>query len=183
MMLSNYDKVIEEFIQYCRNIGVHLNSEAFEFIPAIGVVCTYPNILSRLVPDLKEDKEGLFCWDDLSTTFNINSSNVGYFYAQNFMALASPVFRRGMHAVNNWAPKFIDEFWRLNLEGMDAYLSLDKNRVRVNVDNSCYMEADTWFGAPFNEEISQIADGVSHLRPPTDLDDHILYYLFNDSYA
>ena len=99
------------------------------------------------------------------------------------MAMASPVFRRGMHGVNNWAPRFVDEFWSLNLEGIDAYLSLDQNRVRVNVDNSSYMEEDTWFGAPFNEEISEIADGVSHLRPPFDLDDQYLDFLFNDAYA
>ncbi|MCA1804676.1 MAG: hypothetical protein LC646_04895, partial [Xanthomonadaceae bacterium] len=183
IMLSKYSVVIENFIQYCRDIGVYLGSEAFVFIPTIGVVCEYPNILSRLASDLKEDKEGLYCWDALSTSFKVNKFNSGYFFAQNFMAMASPVFRRGMHGVNNWAPRFIDEFWSLNLKGIDAYLSLDQNRVRVNVDNSCYMEADTWFGARFNEDISQIADGVSHLRPPLDLDDHFLDFLFNDAYA
>ncbi len=183
MMLSRYNKVIEEFTQHCRTIGVYIDSEAFVFIPTIGVVCECQNILSRLAPDLKEDKEGLYGWDALSNTFNINNFNSGYFYAHNFMAMASPVFRRGMHSINNWAPRFIDEFWCLNLEGIDAYLSLDQNRVRINVDNSSYIEEDTWFGAPFNEEISEIADGVSHLRPPSDLDDHYLDFLFNDAYA
>lgn len=183
MMLSKHDKVIKEFIQHCRSIGINLDSNAFAFIPAIGVVCEYPNILAKLVPDLKKDKEGLFEWEYLTSVFTVNQLNSGYFYAQNFMAMASPVFRGGTHGVNNWAPRFIDKFWQLEFEKTDAYLSLDKNRVRVNVDNSCYMEADTWFGAPFNENISEIADGVSHLRPPSDLDEHYLDFLFNDAYA
>ncbi|MDD2738833.1 MAG: hypothetical protein PHR94_07845 [Methylomonas lenta] len=183
MMLSKYENVIEEFVQYCRSIDVYLDSAAFSFTPAIGVFCEYPNILSKLVPSLQKDKEELYSWSELSTTFKINGFNSGYFYATNFMAMASPVFRRGMHGINNWAPRFVDEFWSLDMKGIDAYLSLDQNRVRVNVDDSCYMEADTWFGAPFNEDISEIADGVSHLRPPSDLDERYLDFLFNDAYA
>lgn len=183
MMLSKYEKVINDFVQHCKSINVVLDSESFSFTPTIGVVCEHPNILSKLVPSLTQDKEGLYSWGELSTFFKINGFNSGYFYAQNFMAMASPVFRRGMHDINNWAPRFIDEFWGLSMEGIEAYLSLDLNRVRVNVDNSCYMEADTWFGAPFNEDIAEIADGVSHLRPPFDLDESYLDFLFNDAYA
>lgn len=183
MILSKYANIIEEFIQHCQTVGVHLDFEAFSFTPTIGVVCEHPNILTKLVPSLQKDKEGLFSWNELIATFKVNRFNSGYFYADNFMAMASPVFRRGMHGVNNWAPRFIDEFWSLNLEDIDAHLSLDQNRVRVNVDNSCYMEADTWFGAPFKENISEITDGVSHLRPPSDLDEHYIDFLFNDAYA
>lgn len=183
IMLSKYANIIEEFVQHCRTVGVCLDSEAFSFTPAIGVVCEYPNILAKLVPSLQEDKEGLFSWSALTATFKVNNFNSGYFYADNFMAMASPVFRRDMHAANNWSPRFIDKFWGLNLEGIDAYLSIDRNRVRVNVDNSCYMEEDTWFGAPFKENISEISDGVSHLRPPSDLDERYLDFLFNDAYA
>ncbi|EKP0298419.1 hypothetical protein JFQ87_000918 [Aeromonas veronii] len=183
MTLSKYANIIEDFIQHCRTVGVYLDFEAFSFTPTIGVVCEYPNILTKLVPFLQKDKEGLFSWNALIATFKVNSFNSGYFYADNFMAMASPVFRRGMHGVNNWAPRFIDEFWSLNLEDIDAHLSLDQNRVRVNVDNSCYMEADTWFGAPFKESISEITDGVSHLRPPSDLDERYIDFLFNDAYA
>lgn len=182
-MLSKYDKIIEEFIRHCRTIGLAIDYEAFAYIPTIGVVCKYPNILTRLVPNLKYDKEGLFAWDDLSNNFEVKNFNSGYFYAQNFIAMASPVFRRGMHDANNWAPRFIDEFWNLNQNGIDAYLSLDQNRVRVNVDNSCYMEEDTWYGASFKEDIAEIDDGVSHLRPPSDLDTQYLDLLFNDAYA
>lgn len=181
--LSCYENVIEEFVRYCRSVDVCLDFEAFSFIPTIGVVCEHPNILSKLMPSLQKDKEGLYSWGELSTKFKINCLNSGYFYAQNFMAMASPVFRRGMHGGNNWAPRFVDEFWNLKKTGIDAYLSMDQNRVRVNVDYSLNMEFDTWFGAPFNENISEIADGVSHLRPPSDLDDNSLGLLFNDAYA
>lgn len=183
MMLSKYETIIEEFVQYCQSIDVFIDTESISFTPTIGVVCEHPNILSELMPSLQKDKEGLYSWSELSTKFRINKFNSGYFYSQIFMAMASPVFRRGMHSVNNWAPRFVEKFWSLDMEGIDAYLSLDQNRVRINVDNSCYMEKDTWFGSPFNEDISEIADGVSHLRPPSDLDAHHLDFFFNDAYA
>jgi hypothetical protein len=183
LMLSNYEKVIEDFAQHCKSINVALDSRSFSFTPAIGVVCEHPSILSKLVPSLRPDKEGLYSWGDLTRCFKIKDFNSGYLYAQNFMAMASPVFRRGMHGVNNWAPGFIDEFWGLSMEDIEAYLSLDLNRVRVNVDDSCYMEEDTWFGAPFNRDVAEIADGVTHLRPPSDLGKSHLDFLFNDAYA
>lgn len=60
MMLSKYANIIEEFIQHCRTVGVCLDFEVFSFTPTIGVVCEYPNILTKLVPFLQKDKEGLF---------------------------------------------------------------------------------------------------------------------------
>jgi len=183
MMLSKHEKTINEFEIHCHSIGITLDREDFSFIPTIGIVCEHPNILTKLIPDLAVDKEGLLKWDGLSSLFDIKLMNPGYFYTNNFMAMASPVFRRGLHGVNNWAPRFIDIFWQLNDPSIDVYICLDQDRVRVNVDSSCYMEADTWYGAPFNDDIAKIEDGVTHLRPPADLDAHYLGFLFNDAYA
>lgn len=182
-MLSKHENDIKEFSQYCYSVGVDLDQKRFSYIPTIGVVCEYPNILSKLAPDLIEDKEGLFKWDNLTSLFSVKKLNPGYFYSQKYMAMASPVFRRGMQGVNNWTPRFIDIYWHLEDQSIDAYLGLDKDRVRVNVDDSCYMELDAWYGAPFNEDISKIADGVTNLRPPSDLDKCYLDFLFSDAYA
>lgn len=37
------------------------------------------------------------------------------------------------------------------------------DRVRINVNDSAYIEMDTWYGAKFNKDISQIQDGISKL--------------------
>ena len=183
IMLSEHETTIEEFNKNCHSIGITLDQDNFSFVPTIGIVCEYPNILTKLIPDLSVDKEGLFSWDGLTSLFDLKPINPGYFYTDNFMAMASPVFRRGFHGVNNWAPRFIDIFWQLRDSSIDAYIALDHDRVRVNVDSSRCLEEDTWYGAPFNEDIAKIEDGVMHLRPPSDLDAHYLDFLFKDAYA
>ncbi len=183
MNLSKYEATIEKFTRHCFSVGITLDHTNFSFVPTIGVVCEYPDILTMLIPDLVVDKEGLLKWDGLSSLLDIKPINPGYLYAKNFMAMASHVFRRGLHGVNNWAPRFIEIFWQLSDSDIDAYIGLDHDRVRVNVDSSCYMEADTWYGAPFNDDIVKVKDGVTHLRPPADLDAHYLDFLFNGAYA
>ena len=183
MMLSKHEATINEFTKHCLTIGIALDHTNFSFVSTIGVVCEYPDILTRLIPDLVQDKEGLLNWDSLSSLLDIKKINPGYLYANNFMAMASPVFRRGLHGVNNWAPRFIDIFWQLSTPEIDIYIGLDHDRVRINVDSSFCLEEDTWYGAPFNNDIAIIKDGVTHLRPPSDLDAHHLDFLFNGAYA
>jgi len=185
LMLNKHTDEINQFIKSCKAKDILLRNNNFSFIPTIGVVCEYPKILTKLNPNLIADKEGLFSWTDLSTTFETRTFNSGYFYSNSFIAMASPVFRRGMHGVNNWAPRFIDKFWELafTTKNLEMYLGMDTNRVRVNIDSSSYAELDTWYGAPFNENIANIKDGVTHLRPPLELEERYLDLLFNGAYA
>lgn len=88
-----------------------------------------------------------------------------------------------MHPGNNWAPRFIDLFWALNDAGLEKSIALDEDRVRIDVDGSRYAEADTWYGPPFNKEISQIASGNVKLRPPTELSNIRLQMFFSSAYC
>jgi len=89
-----------------------------------------------------------------------------------------------MYEENNWAPRFIDLFWGLDEENaVDSYISLDLNRVRINVDESRFVEFDTWFGAPFNKDISNISDGTAKLRPSMDIEKRFIESLFNNAYS
>lgn len=97
--------------------------------------------------------------------------------------MANPCFRRGMNHNNNYAPRFIDLFWMLDDRKIDSYLSLDYDTVRINVDDSAYIELDTWYGAKFNKNIILIQDGVTKLRPPLDLDNSSISCIFAGAYS
>jgi hypothetical protein len=107
----------------------------------------------------------------------------GYFFKKNYMAMPHHFFRRGHGKCNNYAPKLIDMLWGLNDPKLELSIAVDLDRVRVNVDKSIYLEADTWYGAPFSKSVQSISDNISKLRPPLDLDDTIISFMFNDAYA
>lgn len=182
--LNSYKNTISEFRKHCRRIGIELGEGAFDYSPKIGVIAHHPNILLALEQGLAPDKAGLFECALLKKLFKKQRSNPGYYFSNNYMAMAHPMFRRGMYEENNWAPRFIDLFWGLDdKKEVSSYISLDRNRVRVNVDDSCYVELDTWFGAPFNEDIARIEDGTVKLRPSLDIKPRHVSLLFNSTYS
>ena len=80
--------------------------------------------------------------------------------------MAHSYFRRGLHDVNNYAPRFVEFFWNHSDSNIKKYISLDSDRVRINVDNRTSLELDTWFGAKFNRNIQVVPDGIVKVRPP-----------------
>lgn len=58
-----------------------------------------------------------------------------------------------MHENANFSPHFVEVFWNFNSPGVLKYVAIDDDRVRLDVDGSIYLESDTWFGAPFNEDV------------------------------
>jgi len=181
--LNSKKEVISSFKEHCLSKDIALNDCDFDYIPTIGVIAKYPNILTKLNPALLPDKEGLV---DCNTLFNLYEKkkfNPGYLYGDDYIAMVSPVFRRGMHGVNNWAPRFVDKLWNIEDPSIDSYISLDYDRVRINVDDSCYFEFDTWYGAPFDQDISSIKDSPTNLRPPLDIQKELVSFFFNNAYA
>ncbi len=178
--LSNNAKNIDAFIELCKSNGLILSKENIKYIHTIGVVAHYPNILSYLNPKIKKDKEELVKFDLLNKLYSNKGFASGFLYDDNYIAMAHPFFRRGLSENAVFAPRFIDIFWRLQNKEMDLFISLDFNRVRINVDNVMYMELDTWYGAKFNSNIKLISDGISKLRPPLDIDTSMF---FNNAYS
>ena len=88
-----------------------------------------------------------------------------------------------MHSINNWAPRFIELFWRFDSSAVEKYIALDDDRVRIDVDETGYFEADTWHGAPFDEDIRSIKSGIVKLRPPLDLESWHVSFFFADAYC
>jgi hypothetical protein len=176
-------KVIDSFKEFLESKGVNLSDDNFFHVTTIGIVVFYPNIVDVLCPDLTKDKENLCDFSLLTTNYEKRQWGSGLLYADNFILMAHPYFRRGFHANNNFAPNFIDMFWNYQDVDNKAYIAIDHNRVRINVDNGMYLEEDTWYGPRFCEQISAQCDGIVVLRPPADIDEHINKFLFSDTYS
>jgi len=180
--LDKNSSLIERFKVFldAKNVTSEIS---FCYLRPIGIIAEGSNIVKNICSSIEEDKEGLFSWNELQNFFQKRRFMSGYLANANYMILAHPYFRRNYRKSNNYTPKFIDLFWALKDENIDAYIAIDLNRVRINMDDSYYMEHDTWFGSPFNKNIYHIEDGVSKLRPPLDLDDFMIEFLFNSVYS
>ena len=180
---TNHAYEINSFKEFMANKEIYLHSDNFKYLQTIGIVVSYPNIINHLHPSLQPDKEGLFTFNDLCKDFERRRFVNGYLYGNNFMLMAHPYFRRGFHDVNNYAPRFVEFFWNLNDSNIEKYIALDTDRVRINVNNQVCLELDTWYGAKFNHDIQQIPDGIVKLRPPVDLRESLLSFLFHETYS
>lgn len=182
-MLSKNSELIDNFKAYCNRLGIVLNESNFKYIQTIGIIAEYPDIIYKLNNELKEDKEGLIAFSTLKEQFEIKQFASGYLYSERYMAMAHRYFRRGHNEYNNFAPRFTEIFWAFNHDEEEKHIALDPNKVRINVDDSLYMEFDTWYGAKFQEDISTIEDGIVKLRPPLDLESFHIDFFFDSTYS
>lgn len=181
--LDRHKQRIKEFSLYCEKHNVPALKDDFDYIQRIGIVAHRKNILKEIYPDLPIDKDGLVSWNFIKEKLQSSNQMSGYIGGNDFVAMVHPYFRRGMSLLNNWAPLFVELFWQVKDENIDAYIALDYDNVRVNTEPFFYMEADTWFGAPFDKSIENIPDGISKLRPPLDLKRTHNNFIFKDAYS
>ncbi|HPF10722.1 MAG: hypothetical protein KDC52_00700 [Ignavibacteriae bacterium] len=181
--LEDNAKVIEEFIRFCKRKNIILTKDNFNYIQPIGIVAKYPDLLNKLNTGLTKNDEELISCELINKFYSKKSFESGFLYSQNYVAMAHPFFRRGFSENANFAPRFIDLFWKLEDKDIDLYVALDANRVRVDVDGPSYLEEDTWYGASFNKEINKIPNGLVKLKPPMDLEDFSTSFLFKDVYS
>ncbi|WP_460099331.1 hypothetical protein [Pseudomonas sp. H3_C08] len=174
---------ISRFMGLAASKGVILSEESFEYIQTIGIVAKAQGITRTLLGPIRAERDGLLPFNEIASRFPPSPHYEGCFAGPDFILMAHPCYRRGMHLVNNWAPRFIDLFWRFDSSGIEKYIALDEDRVRINVDGLGYFEADTWYGAPFDGDIQNIETGISKLRPPLDLDSRHISFLFANAYC
>lgn len=176
-------ELIRNFKSVAGSAGVQLSDSNFDYVQTIGIIASAPQLLTKLLPRLPRDRDGLYPFADLTKALTLGSCQPGYLSAPSFMAMAHPRFRRGLHEVNSFAPRFIECFWQLTSDGAIRYLALDADRVRIDIDEPTYSERDTWFGALFNQDVVQIPSGVAKLRPPLDVKGFVVSCLFADAYC
>lgn len=175
--------IIERFKFFCAKKGLHLTDQNFRYVHTIGVVALYPNILSNLNSKILRDKEGLVNHTQLMSYYADKGVSGGYLWDPNYVILAHPFFRRGYCEDANYAPRFLDLFWGLTNPDIELFISLDFDRIRINVDESTYIERDTWYGAKFNKDIALMDDCISKIRPPLDMTKHHIKFFFNNAYS
>jgi hypothetical protein len=181
--LEKNAEVIEAFKTYAFSKGVTLTNKSFSYTPITGILASAPGITSKLIGGVETERDGLYGFKALSKDFDYMPFQAGLLRSDRFVLLAHPHFRRGYHGLNNFAPLFIDLFWQFDDQSVSKYIALDDDRVRVNLDDRIYVEADTWFGAPFNENIGSIPNGISKLRPPPDIESRYISTLFANTYC
>lgn len=179
--LANSKDAIENFKKLATSKGIILNADSFSYIHKIGVVASYPNLAERLLGDIQKERDGLFSFDEIVQKISSETAQEGYFLCSNYTIMADSCFRRQMHSMNNWAPRFIALFWQLDSPNIKKYISIEKDRVRIC--HSSIMEFDTWYGAPFNGDISKIQSGITKLKPSVGITKELINALFEQVYC
>lgn len=181
--LAEAADLIAKFTALAASKGVILGAESFEYIQTTGIVAKAKGIARTLLGSIKTDRDGLLPFNEIANRYPPSRHCEGCFAGPDFILMAHPCYRRGMHSINNWAPRFIELFWRFEGPDIEKYIALDEDRVRIDVDGAGYFEADTWYGAPFDEDIRNIKPGVVKLRPPLDLESRHLPFFFAGAYC
>lgn len=181
--LERSAELIARFKRIAAARGVALNSDSFSYVQTIGIVASFPGLAKKMLAFAPSERDGLFAYEEIAHCLPPDQLNEGYFVGKDYMLMAHPCYRRRMHPMANWAPRFVDLFWRLDSPGIRKFIAIDDDRLRINVDGSAYMEADTWYGAPFNQDISKIRNGTIKIRPPLDLSPHYVDMFFAQTYC
>lgn len=181
--LAEATDLIAKFTALAASKGVILGAESFEYVQTIGIVAKAKGIARTLLGPIRAERDGLLSFNEIASRFPPSLHDEGCFAGPDFVLMAHPCHRRGMHPVNNWAPRFVDLFWRFDGPGIEKYIALDEDRVRIDVDGLGYGEADTWYGAPFDEDIRNIKPGIVKLRPPVDLESRHVSFFFAGAYC
>ena len=138
-LLKN-SKLINDFIDFCSTKKIKLSADNFDYIQTIGIVAKYPNIVGLLNNRIQPDKEELVNVSKLEDNYTKQPFASGYYYSDKYMIMAHPYFRRGHHENSNFSPRFVDIFWSFNKPNNEKYISIDNDRVRINVDNLMYID-------------------------------------------
>ncbi|MEC4049195.1 hypothetical protein OX284_007120 [Flavobacterium sp. SUN046] len=181
--LKDHSEIIKAFLKFCESKNINLKEENIIYLQKIGIVANFPNIVNLLNPKIEIDKEELVEFNIFETEYEKKAFFQGYFFSENYMVMAHPYFRRSHYEENNFAPRFIDIFWNYSNSNILKYISIDFDRVRINVNTRKHVEFDTWFGAKFNEKIEAIEDGIIKLRPPAELDEFDIEFFFGGVYS
>jgi hypothetical protein len=131
--LADATDLIAKFTDLAASKGVILGAESFEYIQTIGIVAKAPGIARMLLGPIKAERDGLLPFNEIAYRFPPSLHYEGCFAGPDFILMAHSCYRRGMHPVNNWAPRFIDLFWRFDSFGIEKYIALDEDRVRIDV--------------------------------------------------
>ncbi|MFD2873491.1 hypothetical protein ACFS5N_13480 [Mucilaginibacter ximonensis] len=182
--LNEHADIIAAFMDRCSTLETPAHDLQIDYVETIGIIAQAPGLLMNLNPDLVIDDDGLYDLAQLRSVFkSAPFPGTGLMVANDFMLMAHPFFRRGMHQLSNWESRFIELFWNTKISDARINVALDPDRVRLNLRAYSLIELDTWHGAKFSQDIVSIKDGISQLRPPADIEPFHLDFLFGSAYS
>ena len=127
--LAEAADLIGAFTDLAASKGMILNAGSFEYIPTIGIVAKAQGIARALLGPIRTQRDGLLPFNEIANRLPLSTHTEGCFAGPEFVLMAHPYYRRGMHPANNWAPRFIELFWRFEGPDIEKYIALDENRV------------------------------------------------------
>lgn len=170
--LAKAEGLIQAFVSSLDRSEIPISGISFDYYPTTGVSATLSGLVPLLFPEMLPTKDGLYLTAELLQEFRLLMFSDGDFRADNFICFSHHFFRRGYSLNNNYAPHFLSIFLLYASSSSNStLLALDENRIRIDVDGGAYMERDTWYGAPFDQDISQISDGNVKLAVPPEFDE------------
>lgn len=177
-LIESNDKNLNEIEQ--RLSAKKIKIKKLDYYHAAGLILVTDKKIREMI-SLKTDKDDLYSWDDLKTRIP-NIFGIGYFSYENFYLMVSHFFRRGYHQLNNFSPYFVEEFYKLDKTNIEAFVALDDYAIRIDEPRP-YFEADAWFGAKYNKDISFIPDGIVKYRPTLGIKPEFIKVLFNKNHS
>ena len=183
-MLQKHENTVKSFINFAQSKNVVITEKDFQYIQKSGVIMTSENVFLKFNEDILTDKDGLLDFKLLNSTFKRHIFSAGYFFADNYIVTASPLFRRAYSAHNGFEPRFIEKFWTIDPSEYDEVkIRMDVHHLKIDLNDASMLELDTWYGATFSQDVNLISDQVVKLRPSNDIDDFYISSLFADAYS
>ncbi|WP_052187018.1 hypothetical protein [Chryseobacterium indologenes] len=182
--LKDNEKIILDFIRFAASKNIELTTQDFRYTQISGIVVESHDILLKLNEDLLPDKDGLLDYKLLNSKFKKQIFSDGYFFADNYITMANPLFRRSYSSLNGFQPRFINKFWDIDPTVYDEIkISLDQHNLKIDVNNAAILELDTWYGSVFNQNVESISDQLVKLRPSPDFNESEINFFFADTYS
>ncbi|WP_280328494.1 hypothetical protein [Pseudomonas sp. BN102] len=94
--------LVAKFIALAASKDVTLGADSFEYIQTIGIVAKAPGIARTLLGPIRAERDGVLSFNQIASRFPPCRHYEGYFAGPDFILMAHPCYRRGMH------PVFID---------------------------------------------------------------------------
>lgn len=115
------------------------------------------------------DKSGLVFLDDLLKDFDYVGCGIFKSKTSPFCIFCHQYFKRNLSLLNSYNTYFIDEFIKLNKQNeITLRIAIDRNLIGLSKTIKGVLEFDYWWGPKFNDDISNLPNGVTRYESNND---------------
>jgi hypothetical protein len=142
-----------------------------KFIEKGAIAYQLENITNTVFPDLfsRLDKSGLIYLNDILKDFDYVGHGIFKSKDSAFCIFCHQYFKRSLSLLNSYNTYFIDEFIKLKDQpNLTLRIAIDRNLIGLSKTMKGNLELDYWWGPKFNEDISNLPDGVTRYESNED---------------